>query len=141
MSDQIATVASLYEAFGRGDIPAILDHLADDIQWEPWADTSAQKAGVVWLQPRQGKAGVLEFFQIVGEMGVTDFRVLSLLEGGNQVVAEIVIDASLPGGSGGFHDEELHLWTFNDAGKIARMRHYVDTAKHRAAAEGWKRPG
>jgi ketosteroid isomerase-like protein len=27
-------------------------------------------------------------------------------------------------------DEELHLWTFNDNGKVVRLRHYVDTAKH-----------
>jgi ketosteroid isomerase-like protein len=32
----IATVQSLYEAFGRGDIPAILDMQADDVTWETW---------------------------------------------------------------------------------------------------------
>ena len=26
-------------------------------------------------------------------------------------------------------DEELHLYTLNDEGRITRMRHYVDTAK------------
>jgi ketosteroid isomerase-like protein len=31
-------------------------------------------------------------------------------------------------------DEEIHLWTFNDAGQVVRLRHYTDTAKHMAAA-------
>jgi ketosteroid isomerase-like protein len=28
----------------------------------------------------------------------------------------------------------MHLWTFNDAGKVTRLRHYTDTAKHLKAA-------
>jgi ketosteroid isomerase-like protein len=41
----LATVQSIYEAFGKGDIPAILEVLADDIEWEAWAGNSAVKAG------------------------------------------------------------------------------------------------
>ena len=51
------------------------------------------------------------------------------------MAAEIVIEAHLPNG-GSFRDEELHLWTFDDDGKVSRLRHYVDTAKHTAAASG-----
>jgi hypothetical protein len=37
-----ATIAAIYEAFGRGDVPAILDHLADDVTWDgEWAPLSA----------------------------------------------------------------------------------------------------
>ena len=43
--------------------------------------------------------------------------------------------STLPDG-GRFADEELHLWTFDDAGRVTRYRHYVDTAKHIAAASG-----
>ena len=34
MPDLTATVQELYAAFGRGDIPAILAKLADDVVWE-----------------------------------------------------------------------------------------------------------
>jgi uncharacterized protein len=128
MSDHLEAVKEIYEAFGRGDIPAILDRLADDVQWEPWADNTAQAAGVPWLLPRSGKAGVLEFFAIVGTLKVSDFRVLSLMAGENQVAAEVEIVTER------FRDQECHLWRFNDAGKVERLRHYVDTAKHIAAA-------
>jgi len=133
MADYTATVASIYDAFGTGDIPAILETLADDVRWEEWTDNTAQKAGVPWLQRRDGREGALEFFKIAGRMTIHEFRVLSLLAGGQQVVAEVVIDATAPSGRR-YRDEELHLWTFNDAGQVVRLRHYVDTAKHIAAS-------
>lgn len=34
-----------------------------------------------------------------------------------------------------YRDEVLHLWTFDEAGKVSRFRHYVDTAKHIAASQ------
>jgi ketosteroid isomerase-like protein len=50
-------------------------------------------------------------------------------------VAEVMIDIRLPNG-GRYRDEERHLWTFGEEGKVVRLRHYVDTAKHIAAAHG-----
>ncbi|BCX04967.1 MAG: hypothetical protein KatS3mg053_2905 [Candidatus Roseilinea sp.] len=134
MNDNLSTIVKIYEAFGKGDVPTILGYMADDVQWEQWADNSAQKAGVPWLQLRQGPAGVGEFFQALSALVIKDFRVLSIMAGGNQVAAEIVIEADVPNTGGHFRDEEMHLWTFNDAGKIIRMRHYMDTAKQIAAA-------
>jgi ketosteroid isomerase-like protein len=57
------------------------------------------------------------------------------MAGRDQVVAEVVIEASTPTG-GRFRDEELHLWTLGADGKVVRLRHYVDTAKHIAGAAG-----
>ena len=66
---------------------------------------------------------------------MNDFQILDIVGSGRQVVAEVRVDISMPGG-GRFVDEELHLWTFEDAGRIVRYRHYSDTAKHLAAAAG-----
>ena len=60
----------------------------------------------------------------------------NLLEGGNQVAATIKIDFTVKETGERVRDEEIHLWTFDDAGKIAGMRHYADTAKHIKAAKG-----
>jgi hypothetical protein len=134
MSSNVETVSKIYEAFGKGDIPGLLTYLADDVRWEEWADNSAQKAGVPWLQPRRGKDGVVEFFKIVGGLNLTDFQVLSVMAGGNQVAAEFVIEFTVPGVGVPTRDEEIHLWTFNESGQVIRLRHYTDTAKHIAAA-------
>jgi ketosteroid isomerase-like protein len=129
----LQTVEQIYVAFGKGDVGAIVDLMADDVRWEAWADNSAQTAGVPWLTSRHGKGGVIEFFQLVGQFRIHEFRVLSIMGNGRQVAAEIVIDATPPGAQR-YRDEEMHLWTFGDDGRVVRMRHYVDTAKHIAAA-------
>jgi hypothetical protein len=48
---------------------------------------------------------------------------------------EVVIEFSTPAG-GRSRDEELHLWALGEQHKIARMRHYVGTAKHIATFSG-----
>lgn len=136
MSQNLTTVTAIYEAFGKGDIPTILAHMAPDVQWESWADNHGQQAGVPWLQARQGKEGVLAFFQYLGsQMQVTEFQVLSIMDGGHQIAVEFVIAVNLPALGTHFRDEEIHLWTFNSEGKVSRLRHYTDTAKHIAAAK------
>ena len=130
----IESVQAIYQAFGSGDVPGILSHLADDVDWESWTDNRNQKAGVPWFERRRGPDEVTGFFQIIGSWQVNGFQVVALLEGGQQVAAEIEVDFTLPSGQR-LRDEELHLWTFGDNGKVVRFRHYVDTAKHIAAAE------
>lgn len=131
----LTTVADLYAAFGRGDIPAILDALADDVAWERWDDNTAQREGVSHLQPRTGRDGVAEFFALVGELDFHAFEIRGLAAGDDLVVADVLIDVTLPSG-GRVRDEELHLWRLDAEGRICAMRHYVDTAKHIAAERG-----
>jgi ketosteroid isomerase-like protein len=129
----LAATQGIYEAFGRGDVPAVLGALAEDVAWEPFEDSHAQRAGVPWLERRHGRDGAAQFFGIVGGWEIREFSVLSLIAGADQVAAEVVIDAVTPAGAH-LRDEELHLWSFDASGKITRMRHYADTAKHIAAA-------
>lgn len=128
------TVLAIYDAFGRGDIPAILDSISDDVRWESWEEHFAQDAGVDYLQSRSGKAGVAAFFETVGAFTFHEFNVLDIMANNRQVAVEVVIEATLPSGVR-FRDEEIHLWTFDDDDKVVRFRHYLDTAKHIAAAK------
>lgn len=130
-----ATVAEIYAAFGRGDVPAILARLADDVAWEDWTGNWAQRAGVPYLVRRTGPAEVAEFFAAVGAMTLHDFAVLDVIGNGRQVAAEVRAEFTTTTG-GRFADEEIHLWTFDEAGRVVRFRHYLDTAKHIAAAGG-----
>lgn len=134
MNKHIETVSKIYEAFGKGDIPTIVSHLADDVRWEEWTNNTAQKAGVPWLKAGKGHNAAFGFFKVAGQMKFKHFEVKSLMEGPGQVAAEVVIEAEIPSTGATINDEEIHLWTFNDAGKVVRMRHYSDTAKHMHAA-------
>ncbi len=131
------TIGELYSAFGRGDLPTVLDALADDVSWDAdWADNYAQRDGALdHFRPRRGPAGAAEFFAVLAGYTFHDFRVLALIADDPYVVARVEIDVSLPGG-GRVRDEELHLWTFDAEGRIVALRHHIDTAKHLAAAGG-----
>jgi ketosteroid isomerase-like protein len=132
----VAIISDLYAAFGRGDLDGLLAPLAADVSWDAdWADLFSQRAGLGIVAPRHGVDGAREFFALVGTYVVHDFQVLDLMASDRQVTAQIIIELSYPNG-GRYRDEELHLWRFNDDGKIAALRHYVDTAKHIAAWHG-----
>jgi ketosteroid isomerase-like protein len=129
----IATVQEIYAAFGRGDIPAILDRLAEDVDWEA-AGNSAQDEGVPWLLRRTGRSGAGEFFATLEAFEFRRFEPLSFLEGTGQVAAVIGIELAVRASGYVIEDEEVHLWTFDDSGLVSAFRHVVDTAKHIEAA-------
>jgi uncharacterized protein len=129
----LEAVQEIYAAFGRGDVPAILDRLSEEVAWESWSDNHAQRAGVPWLRPQTGRAGAAEFFAAIAGWEIRAFDVHRLLAADDAVVAEVSIDAVTEAGAQ-VRDEELHLWSFGSDGRVTRFRHYVDTAKHIAAA-------
>src|SRR3954468_4179947 len=133
--DNASTVAEIYAAFGRGDVPAILERLAPDVAWEAWPDNFAQRGGVSYLAPRHGREEAAGFFAELASMTVLDFAVLDIIGSGRQLVAEVRASFALPN-QGRFADEELHLWTFDASGRVSRFRHYCDTAKDLAACDG-----
>lgn len=133
MSTPIETVQSIYQAFGRGDVPSILSTLDRDVRWEDWADHSAQRAGVPYLQPHRGPDAAMEFFKVLGGLQIHEFKVLDVIGGPAQAAAEVVIDFTVPSTGVRIRDEEMHLWSFGADGKVVRFRHYVDTAKHMRA--------
>jgi ketosteroid isomerase-like protein len=133
----LPTVQALYEAFGAGDVARFMTHLAADVRWEQWDDNRAVAAGVPWLQPYSGRDAVGGFFAAAGQMEIVELRVLNMMEGGDEVAVSFVIEAKLPHcGGRSYRDEEIHLWTFDAEGRVARLRHYVDTAKHIEAFRG-----
>jgi hypothetical protein len=85
------------------------------------------------MRERNNASGVLEFFAETGKLGITSFDVVSIMDGGNKIAVEFDIESERFG-----KEEEMHLWTFNDEGKVIGFRHYLDTAKHIAADEKMK---
>lgn len=126
----VETVKAIYEAFGKGDIPFILSCLNESVAWEKWDSNTAQNAGVPYMREHDDPNGVMEFFGETAKLGITGFEVVSIMDGGNKLAVEFVIEAARFG-----KEEEIHLWTFDEKGKVIGFRHYLDTAKHIAANE------
>jgi ketosteroid isomerase-like protein len=55
----VESVKAIYDAFGRGDVPAILDQLADDVDW----DQDAPGYGIPIYEPGVGKEHAHRFFE------------------------------------------------------------------------------
>lgn len=126
----IQTVQSIYAAFGRGDVPAILPHLADDVEWE----YGMSNAGVPWFQPRRGRADVPKFFEALGALAITRFEPKTLLESGNIVVALIDLACEVKAtGRKIAEEDEAHIWHFGADGRVKRFCHKADTHQHWAA--------
>lgn len=120
----IETVQAIYEAFGRGDVPGILAHLADDVAWEQ----DSPGFGLPWYAPRTGAAEVPGFFgDLMGNVVLTEFEPLNFLAGGDQVavVVRIAMEVKTTGRAVAT-DLEVHLWTFGADGKVVRFAHVVD---------------
>lgn len=127
----VDTVKAMYEAFGRGDVPAILDHLADDVSWDADYDSPAAP----WLEPRRGKANIPAFFEALAPLTFTKFEPHTFAAHGDKVIAVIRIEAE----SKGKHyviPNEGHLWTFRSDGKVTSYQHMTDTALHWRMANG-----
>jgi ketosteroid isomerase-like protein len=127
------TVQEMYAAFGRGDVPAILEHLDPDIEWE----YDASPTEVPWLQPRQGRAGAAEFFTSLGELEFHRFEPKTILDEGNLVVVLVDVDATVrKTGTRAVELDEVHIWHFGDGGLVTRFRHRADTLKQLRAWQG-----
>jgi len=129
----VGTVQEIYQAFGQGDVPAILGHLAEDVEWEYGVNST----NVPWLQPRRGRAHVSEFFQALAAVDIKGFQPKTFLESGNVVVVLVDLDATVTAtGRQVVEEDEVHIWYFDSAGKVRRFRHRVDTYQHWKAHSG-----
>jgi hypothetical protein len=120
----LAAVQAVYEAFGRGDIPAILGMLTPDVAW-----TVEGKAGdYPTFGRRQGPDGALKFFQAVADAEeITAFAPRRFHSTDDTVVVEGDISVTLKKNGRSLSYDWVHIFTVRD-GKIAGFRELYDTA-------------
>ncbi|MFN0092443.1 MAG: nuclear transport factor 2 family protein [Acidimicrobiales bacterium] len=126
-----ATVQAMYDAFGRGDIPFILDQLTDDVSWED----GALDHGVPWLRPGVGKDHVMAFFGVLADFEFRRFEIESVSGAGDIVVGVLQVGALVRSTGRSFESLEVHVWRFDAAGKVRAFNHVLDTVQHVAAAQ------
>jgi uncharacterized protein len=132
MSDQTNAdvVQRGYEAFGRGDIPAFLELLTDDVEWIQQGPPVIPFAGT-----RHGHEGVMEYFSLLGEtLEFEQFEPREFVAQDDTVVV-LGFERSLGKATGRTVEQEwAHVYTLRD-GKIAKGRFFEDTAAYVAAVE------
>jgi ketosteroid isomerase-like protein len=128
MSTLTELVQQAYAAFGRGDVPAILDMLTDDVDWRFLASEGVPPAGRF-----TGKQQVQQWFVRLAQTDdVQKFEPREFLEGPNHVTV-LGWEQTRPKPNGTVFDSEwVHVFTFRD-GKVSRWIGTLDTAAYVAA--------
>lgn len=118
MASGADVVREAYDAFGRGDIPAVLELVADDVEWDV-AEVLVQ--GGSW----RGRDGTGQFFQQLGEKyEEITVDVQDLVDGGDHVVG-VGVGRGRRRGGGDVEYGFAHVFRVGD-GKITRFREYAD---------------
>jgi ketosteroid isomerase-like protein len=120
---KIEAVQRLYEAYGRGDVDAVLAELSEDVDW------AAEAAGdaVPWWGSFAGKGEVPRFFKEIGSnVEVTEFEPVSFTSNDTDVVAVVhwAYTVRSSGKTAAMHMQ--HWYRFAD-GKIVFFRGSEDT--------------
>ena len=125
MSEQnVEFVNSVYGAFARGDVPAVLGAFADDIEW-------FEAEGMPYGGLHRGPDAVAQnVFGPITE-DVEGFAVTpEELIGSGATVAAVVRYTGTGKATGKALDVPVvHVWDIRD-GKIARFRQFIDTVKY-----------
>ena len=131
MSDHITTIQEVYAAFGRGDLPAILDRIEDDPDWcQDLPDDVPGAKAVPFLRHVTTKAEVAEtYFGNVGStMEFHSFVPVRFFADGDDVVVLLDLEVTVRATGRRIELHEVHHFTMSDQGRIARFRSYLDTA-------------
>ena len=123
---------SAYEAFGRGDMAALAELMADDIEWvSPGDPAEDPNAGTF-----NGKDAVLGWFGgLASTLEFTTFEPREFVAQDDKVVSLVYAEATARSTGRAFVNHEAHVWTFRD-GRIARFQIFLDTAASAAAHRG-----
>lgn len=121
----IETVRQIYAAFGRGDVPAILQHLAEDVEWE----YATAPNPIPWLQPLSGRVQVPRFFEaLFAHVEITQFEVTKIFGDAATVVDLVTLHYTARATGRQVQEvDEVHIWHFNAAGQVQGFRHRADT--------------
>jgi hypothetical protein len=132
-TENVKTVQAAYAAFGRGDIPGLLDSMTDDIHWQPVLGAGKH---VPFSGERRGKTSVAEFFKIVGETETFEqFEPREFIAQGNTVVAIGHYRAVTKATGKRFDANFVMVFTLRD-GKVSAFREFTDSAAINTAFAG-----
>ncbi len=124
------TVQSIFEAFGRGDIAGVLEHVSEDVTWKaPGPEV------VSYFGDRRGHAGAAEFFAGLGSnVDFESFEPGAVVAEGDRVVVLGRERGRVRGTGKSFDNDWALVFTFG-GGKVTRFHLYENTG---AVAEAFE---
>ena len=122
----VDVMAGLYEAFGRGDVPAVLDAMDSEVHWHEAEGNPYMPSGEPFIGPDE----VLNklFIRLGEEWDGFTVSPVTYHDAGNVVVVELRYTGTHKETGKSMDAQACHVWTLED-GKITKFQQYVDTAK------------
>lgn len=130
MSEQenVEIVQQLYADVLRGNIPDVLNFLADDVEWK-----EPQAGAPPFAGTRRGRDQVAEFFKHFGKtVELEQFEPREYIAQGDQVVALGYYRVRWNSTGRTSETDWAMVWTFR-VGKVAKFQAYTDSAAEVAA--------
>lgn len=122
------TIEAIYNAFGQGNIPFILDTVSDEFMWTDPSDPAIIPQGGTFI----GKSGFLGFFEKLGDkIDTTHFEVENYLAEGNTVVASGKHGVRVKTSGQEYTNNWIMIWDFEN-GKPVKGRSVFDTHQYEA---------
>jgi ketosteroid isomerase-like protein len=125
----VQVVKEIYDAVGAGDVEAILERVADDVDW------AAEAAGhaAPWYGQRDGKPGVASFFSDIGSsIEILGFTPRNFTAGDDDV--HLLVDWTFrPIATGRQASMTMHHYWRLRGGKVEQFRGSEDSAATAAA--------
>jgi uncharacterized protein len=115
------SVRAVYDAFAKGDIPAVLGFLSPDIEW---TEAEGFPYGGTYVGPKAVLEGV--FMRLGGEWEGFAAVPHEFIDGGDSVVALGKYSGTYKSTGKSFQANFAHVWKVED-GKAVRFVQYVDT--------------
>jgi uncharacterized protein len=121
--NNIEITQAIYQRFGRGDIPGVLELLAPDIDWIWYGPKD-----IPWAGEYKGHEDMKKFFAAIGSnVTVEAYEPREFLAGDNGIVTvlgwqRVRVNAT----NKAWETHWAHIWTVQN-GLITRAREYYDT--------------
>jgi uncharacterized protein len=123
MGEGLHVVQQAYEAFARRDIPALLNLVADEVDWKVVGPASLPHCSL-----RRNPTEVADFFTDLGSVEeLTVFEPREFMEAGENVTVLGYLEAYTRDTNQKFQSEWVNVFTVRN-GKITRYRGFSNTA-------------
>jgi len=119
----VATIKGLYDAFARGDVPAVLGMMDANISW---TDAEGFPYGGTYHGPDAVLQGV--FIPLGNEWDGFSVVPEEFIDGGDKIVAIGAYSGKYKATGKSFKAPFAHVWTLKD-GKVVVFHQHTDTAK------------
>ena len=123
----VEVVRRMYASFGQRDLPAVLDCLAEDIDWQSPVRRTESKV-ISWSKLRHGREEVATFFkELLEKVEPEGLEPSTFTAEGDRVIVEGWNRGSVRSTGSPYEHDWVMAFTLRE-GRIVRMRHYYDSA-------------